>query len=135
MSTWTHVAGLIRVDNLSRLFSVSQSSKDLSEIFIKSTWDQPNESCNLPKGSEGSLDVEIITRNEEGMEYMQEVAIWGDLRDYDSVDCEKIKEWWANIPEKLGKMCSIRNAVLLVSPEDGKVFILTEEDMNLLETN
>ena len=39
--------------------------------------------------------------------------------------------WWYNIPQSLGNDCIIRQAVLQVNPENGKMIILTEKDMNI----
>ena len=132
MSIWTHVAGCIRIDDYKAIISTTNKT-DLEKIFIRDTYYNPNKNGNMPYGSEGSLDVEIIDRNEEGAAYMRVVTIWGDLRDYDKNDCEDIKKWWYEIPQKLGKACGIRNAVLQVESEDGANFILTEKDMNIKE--
>lgn len=128
MSTWTHVAGIIRIDDMKALLTRDKTSLD--KIFIANTWYRRNKNGNLPTGSEGSLDVEIIDRNEDGTDYMRVVSIWGDLRDYSNKNCQEIKNWWYDIPQRLGKACSIRNAILEVEPEDGETFILTEKDMN-----
>ena len=129
MSIWTHVAGCIRIDDYNAIVN-SENKTNLEKIFAKDTWYNPNKNGNMPYGSEGSLDVEIIDRNEEGAAYMRVVTICGDLRDYDKEDCEDIKKWWYDIPQKLGKACAIRNAVIEVQSEDGADFILTEKDMN-----
>lgn len=133
MSTWTHVTGAIRIDDMNKLFS-SSGAIDLSKIFIRDTWYHPNKNGNLPTGSEGSIDVEFIDRNDdESSSYMRTVAFFGDLRDFTQEDCQTIKDWWYNIPIQLGKGCSIRQAVLNVEPEDGKSFLLTEKDMKIYE--
>lgn len=133
MSIWTHVAGCIRIDDMNKLFSLS-GGLDLSKIFIRDTWYHPNKQGNLPRGSEGSIDVEVIDRNDdESSAYMRTVTFFGDLRDFDKEDCQKIKDWWYNIPLQLGKGCLIRQAVLSIQPEDGKEFILTENDMDIEE--
>ena len=72
--------------------------RDLSKIFVRNTWYHPNKNGNLPTGSEGSIDVEFIDRNDdESSSYMRTVAFFGDLRDFTQEDCEKIKEWWGII--------------------------------------
>lgn len=135
MSCWTHVAGCIRIDDMNKLFSLS-GGLDLSKIFIRDTWYHPNKQGNLPKGSEGSIDVEFIDRNDdESSAYMRTVAFFGDLRGFDKKDCQKIRDWWFHIPEKLGNSCGIRQAVLQIIPEDGQTIVLTEKDMNIIEEN
>lgn len=137
MSIWTHVAGCIRIDDMLKmgLFENQKQELNLTKIFIRNTWENPNENGNMPTGSEGSLDIEITDRNEEGTEYMRVVTIFGDLRDYGIEQCEELKKWWYNIPIMLGKDAYIRNAVLQVKPGNGKEFVLTEHDMNLLKDN
>ena len=131
MSIWTHIAGTIRIDDMSNIFD-SLKKKDLSKIFIRDTYYHSNPNGNLPSGSEGSIDVEFVERPEDkGTEYMKTIVFFGDLRDYDNNDCKEVKEWWYSIPRKLGKDCLIRQAILQVKPEDSEMFILTEEDMNL----
>lgn len=135
MSIWTHVAGCIRIDDMNKLFSLS-GGLDLSKIFIRDTWYHPNKQGNLPGGSEGSIDVEFIDRNDdESSAYMRTVTFFGDLRDFDKEDCQKIRDWWFHIPEKLGNSCGIRQAVLQIIPEDGQTIVLTEKDMNIIEEN
>lgn len=133
MSIWTHVTGAIRIDDMYKVFNPALAV-DLSKIFIRNTWHHPNKNGNLPTGSEGSIDVEVINREEnESSNYIRTVAFFGDLKSFTQEDCQKIKDWWYNIPIQLGKGCSIRQAVLNVEPEDGKSFVLTEKDMNIIK--
>lgn len=130
MSTWTHAAGIIRIDDYNAIGG--GRGVDLSTVFKRDTWYNPSKdgTTNLPKGSEGSLDVEIIERKEDDTsEYMKTVAIFGDLRDFDKEQAESIKEWWKTIPFRLKRGCAIREAVIRVYPEDGEAFVLTEMDM------
>ena len=131
MSLWTHVAGLIRIDDL-RVYGLP-AKDSIEDCFIANTWHKPNENGNLPTGSEGSLDVEIIRRKHDGQEYMVTVALWGDLRSYGNKEAETIKDWWKQIPEKLGDGRWIRQAVLEVNCEEGLEYTLTEKDMDLKE--
>ena len=133
MSIWTHITGCIRVDDMKMILQPNNKT-DFSKIFVRNTWYHPNDNGNLPTGSEGSIDVEFIDRNDdESSSYMQTVAFFGDLRDFTQEDCQTIKDWWYNIPIQLGKGCSIRQAVLNVEPEDGESFLLTEKDMKIYE--
>ena len=131
MSIWTHITGTIRVDD-STLFFNNKGGVDLSKLFIRDTWEHPNENGNLPTGSEGSLDVEFITRsNDDGIDYRKTIAFFGDLRGFETADCDEVREWWKNIAMKLHEVkCSVRQAVLEINPEDGETIILTERDMN-----
>lgn len=128
MSVWTHVAGTIRIDDFGVL--VGQPT-DFLKVFIRDTWTHPNKNGNMPTGSEGSLDVEFIERNEEdSAAYFKTISIFGDLRDFNKEDCNLIREWWKNISMYCGEKCFIRQAVLQVIPEDGESFVLTEKDIN-----
>ena len=107
---------------------------DFSKIFIRNTWYHPNDNGNLPTGSEGSIDVEFIERTDDDTsDYMRVIALFGDLRDFDEEDCQSVIDWWYSIPQSLGNDCIIRQAVLQVSPENGKMIVLTEKDMNIKE--
>ena len=64
---------------------------------------------------------------------MRTIALFGDLRDFDEEDCQSVIDWWYSIPQSLGNDCIIRQAVLQVSPENGKMIVLTEKDMNIKE--
>lgn len=125
MSTWTHVAATIRIDDMMSIFGIGTN---LKEMFRRDTWAHPDEKGNLPAGSEGSLDVEIIERPEnDGSQYMKTVCIFGDLRDYE--DLVPIHIWWSNIKNNLPLECEIRQAILLAECENGKKLILTDKDM------
>lgn len=131
MSIWTHITGCVRVDDLKMVFQHKKT--DFSNIFVRDTWYHSNSKGNLPTGSEGSIDVEFIDRNDdESTDYIRTVAFFGDLRDFGKENCKKVVDWWRHIPESLGKSCIIRQAVLQISPEDGQTIVLTEEDMNII---
>lgn len=133
MSIWTHIAGCIRVDDMKMMFQ-SNNKTDFSKIFVRDTWCHPNNNGNLPTGSEGSIDVEFIERtDDDASDHMRTIALFGNLRDFDEEDCQSVIDWWYNIPQSLGNDCIIRQAVLQVSPENGKMIVLTEKDMNIKE--
>lgn len=93
MSQWTHVAGLIRVDALRGIAPKgSPINPDLEAILGPiSTYYRPNSASTLPTGSEGSLEYKVIESEHENSLASYTVAIWGDLRDYGSVDA--ILDW------------------------------------------
>ena len=133
MSIWTHIAGCIRVDDMKMIFQPNNKT-DFSKIFVRNTWYHSNDNGNLPTGSEGSIDVEFIDRaDDEATDYIRAIALFGDLRDFDEEDCQSVIDWWYSIPQSLGNDCIIRQAVLQVSPENGKMIVLTEKDMNIKE--
>lgn len=133
MSIWTHITGCIRVDDMKMILQPNNKT-DFSKIFVRNTWYHPNDNGNLPTGSEGSIDVEFIERTDDDTsDYMRVIALFGDLRDFDEEDCQNVIDWWYSIPQSLGNDCIIRQAVLQVSPENGKMIVLTEKDMNIKE--
>lgn len=133
MSILTHITGCIRVDDMKMILQPNNKT-DFSKIFVRNTWYHPNDNGNLPTGSEGSIDVEFIERtDDDASDYMRTIALFGDLRDFDEEDCQSVIDWWYSIPQSLGNDCIIRQAVLQVSPENGKMIVLTEKDMNIKE--
>lgn len=134
MSIWTHITGCIRVDDMKMILQPNNKT-DFSKIFVRNTWYHPNDNGNLPTGSEGSIDVEFIERtDDDASDYMRAIALFGDLRDFDEEDCQSVIDWWYSIPQSLGNDCIIRQAVLQVSPENRKMIVLTEKDMNIKES-
>lgn len=130
MSMWTHVNGSIRIDGLPQMsdkYTVQAVKKFLGNTCKFDSSDKEWSECNVPCGSEGSIQYNVF---EYGTEFPWIIVnIWGDLRDYDNV--EAIKEWFSKIllPEKAG-VFPIRDAILQVSVEDGrnKIFVLSSEN-------
>lgn len=117
MSMWTHVAGVIRVDAIRGLLP----TPDFKKIFIKSLWNQRNKNCNMPMGSEGSLDFRIIENPYKASIAAYTVVIFGDLRDFGEENVHEIEEWWNRVLKECGM---IRQAVLQIQPEYGQEVIL-----------
>lgn len=121
MSTWTHVAGVIRVDCIRMLCK----KPDFRKIFVKSLWGEHNTDCNMPMGSEGSLDFRIIENPNEDALAAYTVVIFGDLRDFGVADIPEIEDWWNKVLDQCGL---IRQAILQIQPEDGDEKILKQKD-------
>lgn len=71
MSVWTHVAATIRFDDI-RVLGMTKLKPDLNQ--------------DIPEGSEGALDYYTWINPEKAHAAAYTTMIWGDLRDYDSVD-------------------------------------------------
>lgn len=113
MSVWTHIAGCIRVDSLPFM-----QQPDFKKIFVKELWDEKDEGeCNMPNGSEGSLDYRIVRNPNPDAMSAYTVLIFGDLRDFGKGDRNEIEEWWNRVLKECGM---IRQAVLQVVFEDEK---------------
>ncbi len=114
MSQWTHLAGLIRLDsmgaNIVRL-PVEEMNKRVKEAVAKAlgnicdydssseTWDL----CNVPQGSEGSLQYKVFANSDKedhGLSWGY-VAIWGDLRDFGTEDYPSVLDWFQKSLERL----------------------------------
>ncbi len=108
MSTWTHIHGCIRIDGIPALDnSIQERVRDA--LGKTCEFDSPEESwdvCNVPCGSEGSLQYQILTVG-DGM-VLYTVAVWGDLRDYE--DEQAIIDWFNKVTVDSG--LAIRGAVL-----------------------
>lgn len=137
MSIWTHVAGTIRIDHL-RSLDINPIP-DFDNIFKKFIYNENVNykvdyniqkqkwiECNMPKGSEESLDYRVIENPDENAICAYTVVIFGDLRDFGKDNINEIKDWWKNT---LSKFAMIRQAVLQIQPEDGETLILTEKDI------
>lgn len=116
MSTWTHVAAVVRIDDFR--FSDDQPIPDWDEIFGKEcryrssreVWDdcEKHPEKYLPCGSEGTLRKTAWVNPDSHQITAYTVTIFGDLRDYENLD--EIIVWFKGIIEsdKIG----IRQAVI-----------------------
>lgn len=88
MSIWTHIAGIIRIDHLPILGTLTEATV---ETIIK---------AGAPRGSEGGLDVKTVKT--QVWDKMGGPAVWGyvsfvgDLRDFGEEDVQKIIPGWLN---------------------------------------
>lgn len=117
MSNWTHVAAVVRVDDI----IVISGGLDFTKAFGKEClFDSPMEEWKkydehpeeyLPMGSEGSLHMSVWRNPNESSMAAYTVSIFGDLRDHDSVD--EIIDWFKGKCKQL----FIRQAVITVENE------------------
>ena len=112
MSIWTHVTGNIRIDGIPGLSKIG--TVEALKAVLGNTCDFGDdeavwEACTVPCGSEGSLQYEVI-EYASGMPWVT-VAVWGDLRNFDSIF--EITKWFERIVSAEGLI--IRQAVLSVS--------------------
>ena len=122
MSVWTHVAGVIRVDCIRGM----TKKPDFDKIFVRELWDENSSGlCNMPMGSEGSLDFRVIENPNKNALAAYTVVVFGDLRDFGVADIPEIEDWWNKVLEQCGW---IRQAILQIQPEDGDVKILEQKD-------
>lgn len=106
MSNWTHVAGIIRVDDL---FS---KEVDFDEL-IGEEWHygdkfHPPKNEFLPDGSEGSLIKSVWRDSDSSNIARYTVSIFGDLRDHDNP--QEIIDWFKEKCKNLW----VRQAIITV---------------------
>lgn len=123
MSQWTHINGSIRIDGIPEIDN-KVDIKSIREILgVTCRWNSSDKrwkDCNVPHGSEGSIQYQIIPAG-DGL-VLWTVAIWGDLRDFGKEDVKKIRKWFKKVTEQSG--LDIRSAILEVNVEYGKTTIL-----------
>lgn len=133
MSIWTHISGSVRIDGLFLdLESIEGFSNNLKERFGNTcqfnddevVWD----ACNVPCGSEGSVQYRIVPYNYSGAIMWGSVLIWGDLRNYSNV--QDVHEW-------IRRACDgmlIRQCAVLVEIEFGERFLITTRETDDYKT-
>lgn len=104
MSQWTHIAGVIRIDAIRHGNGRDmQQHKALKELFRTWSYGDRNSKrakCNVPYGSEGSIQVKIVPGEEDSLAAYA-ILLWGDLRDFgDAEDIKNLKKWWKHIIDK-----------------------------------
>lgn len=122
MSVWTHVAGIIRVDDIDwddGCYTAPNWDEIVGkELFYQSDstlWDEydNNPDAFMPTGSEGSLHKSIWVNPKKSSVTKYSVSIFGDLRDYGDIDA--VANWFGSVCEKLW----VRNAFITVECELG----------------
>ena len=118
MSQWTHVAGVVRIDDLPCL-----KATDWDGYFGKQClW---NDDCwedarnhpedYLPMGSEGSLRSQLWVNPDTHQLAAYTIMIFGDLRDYDTP--QEIIDWFK---KKVADIPMVRQAVISVELESSE---------------
>jgi len=123
MSQWTHINGCIRIDGIPCIEDNVDIESVREKLGVTCRYNSPHKrwkECNVPCGSEGSIQYKIISAG-HGL-VLWTVAVWGDLRDFGSKDVKKIRKWFKKITEESG--LSIRSAILEIRIEYGKTIVL-----------
>lgn len=117
MSNWTHVAGIIRIDEI----RLDERTPDFDKIIGKECLFESSRDvwhdCNkhpekyLPMGSEGSLHKSVWINPNRNAVAAYTVSVFGDLRDHD--DPREIIDWFK---DKCAGV-NARNAVITVVNE------------------
>lgn len=96
MSVWTHINGCIRFDWLR---SIGLPELDFEGIIGKTASfeddQKKHDECNVPCGSEGSLQYHVWVNPSDSAASAYTVSIFGDLRDYE--DLGEIEKWFREV--------------------------------------
>lgn len=123
MSRWTHLAGIIRIDNLMRHIIARATAEDVIRIILE----------DAPEGSEGGCLLSFTnwptaetfsekdhTNVYSAGTYWGDAIISADLRDVgdDDEEIEAIKEWFTGLAKKFWDATLLmRQAVLEIDVE------------------
>ncbi len=113
MSQWTHINAAIRFDGIGGM----TPNPDLGKTVDFEDLGTARDTCDVPRGSEGSLQYKLTEVDRIGMTRFVAI-IWGDLRDYSNVD--ELKEYLARITEGH----AIRSGIAEINVEYGPTLIL-----------
>jgi len=119
MSIWTHVAGIVRVND----FRFDESKINWNKVFGREirfdssdrTWHEyaKHPEKFMPCGSEGSLQRSVWVNPDNSHVAAYTISIFGDLRDYS--DTDKIIAWFKESCDKMW----VRQACITVQCEAG----------------
>ena len=132
MSIWTHVAAVVRIDDIGAIFGDSTDwnayfGKELHYEDDLETWEEAEEHPErfLPMGSEGSLTLHIWENPNENDLNRYNVMIFGDLRDRDNPN--KILEWFKEKIAGITTAGMVRQAVITIETEYDETITWTYE--------
>jgi len=123
MSNWTHVAGIIRINDIFRDKYIDFDKLIGKECLFESEMDiwndaERNPKDYLPMGWEGSLEKSVWINPEEDCVPAYTVSIFGDLRGDDNP--QAIVDWFADKCKLINDCdygCWVRQATITVHNE------------------
>ena len=119
MSNWTHVAGVVRIDDL----RFDDETPDFDEMFGKELsydsgdyddYDKHPEQY-MPCGSEGTLEKSVWINPKTNCLAAYTISIFGDFRDHD--DTHSIVKWFSDKLNEISEDYIIRQATITVENE------------------
>ena len=118
MSVWTHVAGVIRVDDIRFDNHLPNFDKivgkeclfESSENIWRDMENNPND--YMPYGSEGTLQKSVWIDPDKSSMAAYTISVFGDLRDYE--EPQPIIDWFIKVCDRFEW---IRQAVITVDTE------------------
>lgn len=130
MSNWTHFVGAIRIRDveIEKISSIAKLFRTCEFGDSEDNWKR----CNVPCGSEGSIQVELI--NSDGKyvfgEHEWNIVIFGSLRNYSVENEKETINWWFNTIKKIKRKADLFvNAILRIDYDcfDEPSLILTDK--------
>jgi len=135
MSNWTHVAAVVRIDDLrfepeTKESIVERFTKHFGKSFDyeDADWDEVEIAPDsfLPFGSEGSLKMDVIVNPDTSYLAAYVVVIWGDLRDH--YDSDAIVKWFK---AKLEDLCVRQACITVRNEQNGQAVWSTDTDSQI----
>lgn len=121
MSNWTHVAGIIRIDDI-RFDNTTPNFEKLigKECLFESPRELWEDAVNhpqdfLPVGSEGTLQKSVWINPDKSCTAAYVVTIFGDLRDHD--DPNAIVRWFKDKIKYIYQYFVVRQATITIDNE------------------
>ena len=119
MSVWTHVCGLIYIDDMNLdKNTATKFGRKLERVY----------KAEAPVGSEGKLTIKAVRGKECGwnssegiLSYQWALSIFGGLRDY--TDVKYIKSWLDKVAGGVLKAWFIRDGIVQIKCENGTEFV------------
>lgn len=125
MSFWTHVNGSLRVDSL---------TGDMRNLFrTVGFWgkDEEWEACNVPCGSEGSLDISIWYNPQPNDASRYTINFFGDLRGFEEDEQPEIIEWLDNLIKDNNMI--IRGGIVTINKKTYRYFEHIDENWDVVK--
>lgn len=130
MSSWTHVAGVIRVNDIrTNDYTPRDWDKEIGRECLfedpEELWDEAEVTPDdfLPMGSEGTLQKSIWENPDKACMAAYTITIFGDLRDH--YDPQSIVDWFK---EKCSKLAVRQACITVYSGSNGTVNWVYDND-------
>lgn len=105
MSQWTHINGIIRIDDLRKI--ITNKKTNWKQIILQ----------NSPSGSEGGIQVLHWENPEKSSCASDTISIFADLRDKDRETIKEVNTWILKIITEIQKSGLIRSLIFEVEVE------------------
>lgn len=119
MSYWTHVNGIMQ------FYSDTDRDKEMKKMCRTADWDSGRtvkKRCNVPMGSEGSLDVSLVMKKSNiSQSRKYTLSFFGDLCNYPQKKEKDIVKWLTNLIKEHD--LRVRDAVVTVNADTYRYYV------------